>query len=162
MIMREFVPSNDAIQAEAAIDIAAPPKRVAAVYRNVEKWEEIFPATIAHAEVIETGDNWQQIEVAHKKEGRVPNLLIFRSDTEIALEESKKLFDASFLNKFEPGTLGGTRYVITAYINLKGIFNVLKPFLKRYVRQQALKQMKSYVLDPLKIAAEREGGSDRV
>lgn len=156
--MREFVPSHDAIRAEAAIDIAAPPEYVAAVYRDVEKWGETFPATIEHAQVTETGDNWNRIEVAHKKEGHVPNMLIFLSDTEIGLEESKKKFEASFLNKFERAAGGGTHYVMTAYINLKGVYKVkvLKPFLKGYVRRQALKQMRSYVLVPLKTAAEKE------
>ena len=153
--MREFVPSHNAIQAEAAIDIAAPPNHVATVYRDVARWGETFPASIEQAYVVEEGDNWKQIEVIHKKEGRVPNTLIFLSDTEIGLEERKHIFNASFLNKFEPGAKGGTHYAITAYISLKGVYKVLKPFLKNYVRRQALKQMKSYVLDPLKTAAEK-------
>lgn len=158
--MREFRPDPHAIQAEAAVDIAAPPERVAALYRNVEKWAETFPATIAYAHVIETGSNWEKIEVSHKKEGRVPNTLIFLSDTAIGLEESKKRFDASFLNTFEPNANGGTHYVVTAYISLKGIYKVLRPLLVPYVRQQALKQMKSYVLNPLKTAAEKAGGAE--
>ena len=156
MNMRKFEPSHDAIQAQAAIDIAAPPKHIAAVYSEVEKWGETFPATIERAEVSETGDNWKQIVVTHKNEGRVPNTLIFLSETEMGLEESKKRFNASFLNQFEPAANGGTHYVITAYISLKGIYKALKPFIKGYVRGQALKQMKSYVLDPLKTAAEKE------
>ena len=154
--MREFTPSLNAMRTQAAIDIAAPPERVASVYRDIEKWGETFPATIEHAQVIETGDNWKQIEVSHKTEGRVPNTLIFLSETEIGLEEHKKRIDASFLNEFKPAADGGTHYVITAFINLKGIYIVLKPFLQGYVRWQALKQMKSFVLDPLKPAAEKQ------
>jgi hypothetical protein len=153
--MREFIPSPHAIKAQAAIDIAAPPASVAALYRAVEKWGETFPATIAKAQVIQTGDNWAQIEVSHRSAGRVPNTLIFLSDTEVGLEESKKRFDAKFLNKFEPAVGGGTHYVITAYISPKGIYRVLRPFLKAYVRRQALNQMKNYVLEPLKTAAEK-------
>ena len=156
MKRKGFVPSPNAIQAQAAIDIAAPPDHVAAVYRSVEMWGKIFPATIENAQVIEIGDNWKQIEVTHKKEGRVLNALIFLSDREIGLEESKKKFTASFLNQFEPAADGGTHYVITAYISLKGIYNVLKPFVKGYVRRQALKQMKDYVLRPLKTAVESD------
>ncbi len=156
MKRKGFAPSPNAIQAQAAIDIAAPPDHVAAVYRAVEIWGETFPTTIEDAQVTETGENWKQIEVAHKKEGRVPNTLIFLSDTEIGLEESKKKFTASFLNQFEPVADGGTHYVITAYISLKGVYQVLKPFVKGYVRRQALKQMKDYVLHPLKTAAEKE------
>lgn len=150
-----FVPLQNAIQAEAAIDIDAPPEQVAAVYRDVEKWGETFPATIERAQITQAGDNWKQIQVTHKLEGCVPNTLIDLSDTEIGLEESKKKFDASFLNHFLPAADGGTRYVIHAYVHLKGIYSVLKPFLKGYVRRQMLRQMQRYVLDPLKAAAEK-------
>ena len=153
--MREFMPSRHAIKTQAAIDIAAPPATVAALYCDVEKWGETFPATISKAQVIQTGDNWEQIEVSHKNEGRVPNTLIFLSDTAVGLEESKKRFAAQFLNQFEPAVGGGTHYVITAYISPKGLYRVLKPFIKAYVRRQALNQMKSYVLEPLKTAAEQ-------
>jgi hypothetical protein len=152
--MRAFVTPGGAIQAEAAIDIAAPPERVAAVYRDVEKWDVTFPATIECARVVETGDNWQEVEVAHRMEGRVPNTLIFLSDTEIGLAESKKRFDARFLNRFEPAAGGGTHYVIRGYVYLKGIFRVLKPFLRGYVHRRELTQMRRYVLAPLKAAAE--------
>src|SRR5262245_39557488 len=131
--MREFVLSHHSIQARAAIDIAAPPRHVAAIYRTVEKWAETFPATIQRAQVYETGDNWQQIMVAHRTEGYVPNTLIFLSDTEIGLEEKRKIFNASFLNQFEPAADCNTHYVLTAYIDLKGIYKALQPFIKGYV-----------------------------
>jgi hypothetical protein len=156
MKMRKFEPSHDAIHAQTALDIAATPKHVAAVYCEVERWGEIFPATIKRAQVTETGDNWKQIEVTHKNEGNVLNTLILISDSEIGLEESKKRYNASFLNQFEPGVNGCTHYVITAYISLKGIYKALQPCIKGYVRWQARRQMKKYVLDPLKISAEKE------
>jgi hypothetical protein len=155
VMMREFVPSPKAIQTQSAIDITAPPEYVAAIYRNVEKWGETFPATIERARVIEQGENWAQIEVIHRQEGHVPNTLIFLSDTVIALEESKKKFNASFLNEFNAKPDGTTRYVITSYVTPKGIYKLLKPFLQSYVHKQALKQMKNYVLEPLKRIAER-------
>ena len=52
------------------------------------RWDVTFPATIG-ARVIETGDNWQQVEVAHRMNGRVPNALIFLSDTEIELRSEE-------------------------------------------------------------------------
>jgi hypothetical protein len=153
--MREFQVSPHAIEEEAAIDIAAPPEHVAAVYRDVAKWGDTFPATIESARVIQTGKNWKEIEVAHKEEGRVPNTLIDLSATEIGLKESKKKFDASFLNRFERASNGGTHYVIHAFISPKGIYKLLKPFLAGYVRHQTLKQMSNFVLGPLKIAVEK-------
>jgi hypothetical protein len=154
-MMRKFVPSPKAIQTRTEIDIAAPPEYVAAIYRDAYKWGETFPATIERARVIESGENWAQIEVMHKQEGRVPNTLIFLSITVIALEESKKKFNASFLNEFKARPDGTTHYVITSYVTPKGVYKLLKPFLQCYVHRQALRQMKNYVLEPLKRAAER-------
>jgi hypothetical protein len=157
--MREFVSSPNAIRTQATIDIAAPPEYAAAVYGNAEKWHETFPATIERARVVERGENWAKIEVWHKQEGRVPNILIFLSNTEIVLEESKKKFDASFLNQFDAKSDGTTHYIITSYVTPKGVYKTLKPFLKGYVHRQATKQMNEYVLKPLKKAAEQNGHS---
>jgi hypothetical protein len=145
---------GDAIQAEADIDIAAAPEQVAAVYRNVQDWDKTFPATIECAQITQSGDHWKEIEVTHKQEGCVPNRLIDLSATEIGLEESKKKFNATFVNRFEPANDGGTHYVIRGYFCLKGIYRVLRPFLVGYVRRLALRQMNTYVLRPLKTAAE--------
>jgi hypothetical protein len=153
----KFQIPKDTIESEAAINIAAPPERVACIYHDVDKWGETFPATIEHAKVIKTGDKWQEIEVEHKQEGCVPNTLYDLSPTQIGLKESKPKFNASFLNTFFPAPGGGTRYVIHAYVSPKGIYKILKPFLKGYVHRQSLKSMKAYVLDPLKAAAEKQG-----
>ena len=154
--MREFLIPKDAIEEEAAVNIAAPPERVAEVYRDVKNWGNTFPASIKSARVIKTGNNWKEIEVDHTQEGRVPNTLIDLSPTEIGLWESKKKFDAGFLNSFQRTANGGTHYVIHAYISPKGIYKLLKPLLVGYVHHQALKQVKSYVLEPLKLAAEKQ------
>lgn len=152
---RDFILRQEAIQAEAAIDIAAPPERVAAVYCDVERWGETFPATIESARVTQSGENWKQILVMHKMEGQVPNTLIEISATEIGLEESKKKFNASFLNRFAPGMEGQTHYIVHASIRLKGIYRLLKPFISGYVRRRALRQLRHFVLEPMKTAAER-------
>ena len=154
--MREFVIPKNAIEEEATITIAAPPERVAEIYRDVENWGNTFPATIESARVIKTGDHWKQIEVDHKKEGRVPNTLIDLSPTAIGLKESKKRFNAGFLNRFERTANGGTHYVVHAYVSPKGIYKLLKPILAGYVHRQMLKQVRSYVLEPLKVAAEKQ------
>ena len=129
---------------------------MAEIYRDVEHWGKTFPATIEYARVIETGDNWKQIEVDHKKEGRVPNTLIDLSPTAIGFKESKKRFNAGFLNRFERTANGGTHYVVHAYVSPKGIYKLLKPILAGYVHRQMLKQVRSYVLEPLKVAAEKQ------
>ncbi len=151
-----FTLPKGAIQSQASITIAAPPEQVAAVYRDVEKWGEIYPATIACAQVVRSGDHWKEIEVEHKQEGCVPNTLFDLSDTEIGLEEQKKKFDAWFINQFLPAANGGTHYIIYGYARLKGVYKLLSPLLKGYVHRQTVKRMRGYVLEPLKAAAERE------
>jgi hypothetical protein len=155
MAMREFKPSPGAIWTQASIDIDASPNRVAAVYRDVERWGETFPATIKRATIRKTGENWKEIEVTHRQEGQVPNLLIDLADNEIGLEENKSKFDASFRNRFEARADGGTHYVIDGYVHPRGIYRLLKPFLKGYVQRRTLRQMQDYVLGPLKRAVER-------
>lgn len=155
---REYLKSGSvrhAIQAQAGIAIAASPEQVAAIYRNVETWHETFSATIEQARITGTGDNYKQVEVIHRMEGKVPNTLIFLSETEIVLEESKKRFDAVFLNQFLPLARRGTHYMITASITLNGAYRLLTPFLQGYVRRRAIEQMSHYVLEPLKRAAEQ-------
>jgi hypothetical protein len=152
--MREFKPNPKAIWTQAAIDIDAPPDRVAAVYRDVDRWGETFPATIESARITRRGENWKEIEVTHRQEGTVLNLLIDLAGDEIGIQESKRKFDASFRNRFEPGADGGTHYVIDGYIVPKGFYRLLKPFLTGYVRRHTFRQMQNYVLEPLKRAAE--------
>jgi hypothetical protein len=107
------------------------------------------------AHIIKTGDNWQRVDVLHRIEGHIMNELIFLSQTEIALKENKRQFRAGFLNQFLSVARCETRYVITAYISLKGIYKMLRPVLEAYVRKQALKQINQYVLEPFKKAAEK-------
>ena len=140
---------RDAIQVQSVIAIAAPPKYVAAIYRDVETWTETFSVTVEQARITGIGDNWKQVEVIHRMEGPVPNTFIFLSETKIALEESKRQFDAVFLNQFFPLDQRGAHYMITAYIMLKGVYRLLKPVLQGYVRRRASEQMSHYVLEPL-------------
>ena len=150
----KFVLPVDGIQTRVSIEINAAPKQVADVYCDVSRWHTTFPATIEHARVVNTGANWQQIEVSHKQEGRVPNTLFFLSDTTIGLTERKKHFDATFLNQFEAADNETTHYVITSYVKLRGLYRVLRPFLVHYVQRRSRDQMRAYVLEPLKAAVE--------
>jgi hypothetical protein len=153
--MRDYVAFPRSIMAQAAIEIAAPPADVAAVYRDAERWGETFAATIDRARIVRAGDNWVEVEVEHRKKGRVPSTLILLSDATIALSEGKKRFDAGFLNRFEPRADGGTHYVVEAYVRLKGFHRLLVPLLRRHARGRALEQIRTCVLEPLKAATER-------
>jgi hypothetical protein len=154
--MRKFEIPRNAIQAEASIEIDAPPERAAQIYLDVDKWGQTFPATINRARVVKAGDNWKQIEVDHKTEGHVPNTLTVISANEIGLEENKKLFDASFLNRFEPNGNSRTCYTVKAFVGLNSPYKYFKPFLIGYVRRRALNMVRNYVLKPLKVAAENK------
>lgn len=154
--LKKFTIPAGVIRAEASIDIAAPPSRVASVYRNVERWNEIYPATIAGAQVVQAGDRWKEIMVVHKQEGNVSNTLFDLSETEIGLVEHKKKFDAWFINRFLHAPSGGTNTAIGGYIRLKGTYRLLAPLLKGYVRRQMARRLRVYVLEPLKAAAEKE------
>ncbi len=156
MAKREFIPPKGAIRTQVSTDIAAPPEQVAAVYRDVDRWGDLYPKTIVRARVVETGENWVQVEVQHRLEGRVPNTLIFLSPLKIGLFESKHRFNARFLNDFQPADGQATHYVITSYISLKGIYRLLKPLLVGYVHRQSRRQMMDYVLRPIKEAVERQ------
>lgn len=153
--MTEHASPPNAIHVHAAIHIEAQPELVAAIYRDVDRWGTTFPATIEKARVISTNGTRQQVEVTHKTEGIVSNTLIRRSPTQLWLEENKHKFSASFLNEFKAAANGGTNYEITAHVRPKGAYRLLEPFLKAYVRRRALTQIRAYVLEPLKAAAER-------
>jgi len=153
--MAENAPPPHGIHVHAAIHIQAQPEVVAAIYCDVDKWGMTFPATIERARIVSTNGTRQQVEVTHKMEGIVPNTLIRCSPTQLWLEESKHKFSAGFLNEFKAAPDGGTDYEITAYVRPRGAYRLLEPFLKAYVRKRALAQMRAYVLEPLKAAAER-------
>lgn len=80
------------------------------------------------------------------------NILTAVSAEEIRLEEFKKRYDAVFLNRFE-AVPEGTRYTLVGDISLKGLYRLLAPFLKGYIR----KQMSKWVLEPVKTRAEAQG-----
>lgn len=156
MAIRKFQVPKRVIQTRVEMDIDAPPEKVASLYGDVDRWSELYPATIAHAVVVKSGDNWKEVEVSHKIEGCVPNLLIYLSATCIGLEEHKHMFDAWFLNDFQSAGGGSkTRYVITSYIRSKGFFRLMMPFLTGYIHRQSRLQMTDYVLLPIKSAIEK-------
>jgi Polyketide cyclase / dehydrase and lipid transport len=134
-----------ALHAEVSVDISAAPQQVMNAYLDYANWHRLFPLTIAGTRLVKREGEQMTIEVSHKKEGKVINLLSILSKTAIRLEEFKHLFNAIFINRFEE-TPGGTRYTIIASVALKGPYRLLQPFVKWLVKGR----MRKYVLDPMK------------
>jgi hypothetical protein len=135
------------VQVQTSTLIHAPQPRVIAIYRDYHTWPKFFP-TIKAVRLLSEEGNKTTLEIDHQ-EGRVINTLTFISAQDIRLEEVKKKYDATFLNRFE-AVSEGTRYTLVGDIFLKGIYKLLTPFLKKYIR----KQMTALVLEPLKRYAE--------
>lgn len=129
--------------------IHARPARVAALYREWRGWPTLFPATIRGVRLVREEPGRTVVEVDHRTAGRVVNVLRDVSDEEIELEEFKPRYDATFVNRFEP-VPAGTRYLVRADIRLRGAFRLLGPLLGGYTRRQ----VRRYVLDPMRRAAE--------
>src|SRR6516162_9179849 len=93
--------------------------------------------SIGHASVVRRDGDTTVVEVDHV-EGKVVNILRDISSTRIDLVEFKRRYDATFVNEFIPEG-EGMRYWLTA------------PFVKPLV----LARMRRYIVEPLKVAAER-------
>lgn len=137
------------LQARAEIEVHAAPSVVAALYRDYAGWPELFPATIRGVRLLRIENGRTHLEV-HHREGKVVNVMTDVSDARIDLWEAKRRYDATFVNRFEP-TADGTRYVVEADVRLKGAARLLTPFLGPLVRRQ----LRRYVLEPVRRAAER-------
>lgn len=136
------------IHAEVSTVIRAPQPKVVAIYRDYENWPRLFPLTIKGVHLLCVTTDKTVLLIEHT-EGRVINLLTYRSPEEIVLEEFKRKYDAQFINRFTTCP-EGTRFTLTANIALKGVYQWLTPLLPRYLRWQ----MTTYVLKPVKSYAE--------
>jgi Polyketide cyclase / dehydrase and lipid transport len=136
------------VQVQTSTLIHAPQVRVADIYRDYHNWPKLFPTIKAVHLLLREETNKTTLEIDHQ-EGLVINTLTFISSEDIKLEEVKRKYDATFLNHFEAAP-EGTRYILVGDISLKGIYKLLTPFLKKYIR----KQMTALVLEQLKRYAE--------
>lgn len=136
------------VHAVASQLIRAAPERVSAIYRDYRHWPELFP-TIRSTRLIRENDTTQAIEVDHARAGRVLNLLTVLSSDEIRLDEFKPHYDARFTNRFEPDGRG-TRFTVTADVQLKGILRLFALIARPFVRRRIAK----FVLRPVKAMAE--------
>ena len=136
------------VHVEVSMTIRAPQTVVMSVYRDYQKWPQVF-STIRAVSVMSTQDGTTTLRIDHR-EGVVINILTVESATELRLQEFKKKYDAIFVNRFE-SVHGGTRYTVVADISLKGRYRFLAPFLGWYMRRQ----IRTLVIEPVKRAAER-------
>jgi Polyketide cyclase / dehydrase and lipid transport len=137
------------IHVEVSETIRAAPAKVAGTFRDYRTWPRLFPATIRGVGLVGNERGIEMLEIDHV-EGKVINKLRAVSSNLIELEECKNRFDGHFEYRFEPGP-EGTRFTIVADITLKGFCKCLESILRPYVR----KQIRRFVIDPMKQAMER-------
>lgn len=129
----------------SSIIIAVDPLLVKKQYLDYVNWPQLFPLTIRRAKLIREQNGSLTVEVDHRYEGKVINVINILSNDEVRLREFKPKFNAVFINHFQP-IPAGTLYTITANVWLKGIFKLAGPFVHGLVR----KRMQNYVLFPMK------------
>jgi len=66
----------------------------------------------------------------------------------VVLRESKRRYDATFVNRFET-VAGGTRYTVDAAVHIKQPLTVLAPLLRGVVARA----IRRYTVEPLRAAA---------
>ena len=136
-------------QAEVSMIIRATPAQVAELYRDYANWPRLFPATIRAVRLVKAEPPVTTLEIVHR-EGMVPNIMTEVTPERIDLWEAKRLFDGTFINRFEE-VAEGTRYTVSATIALRGMLRIFGPFIGWYIRRQIVR----YVLKPMRQAAER-------
>ncbi len=137
------------VRARESLVVHAPPERLAALYMDHAHWNRLFPATIRGTRFVKQTPGEIVVEVDHRTGGRVINVIRPLSPTEIALDEFKPTFDATFVNRFE-AVAEGTRYVVDADVRLRRPYTILAPFVGGLVRRR----VRRYVLEPMRVAAE--------
>lgn len=133
------------ILAKASIKINAPVPVVVCSYLDYENWPVLFADTIRDVRILSEEQNVLKLEVDHRYEGKVLNILRILSPNEIELEEFKPKYRALFLNRFEPYQ-AGTLYRLEARIYLKGIYRLAQPFIRWLVT----KRIRDNVMIPMK------------
>lgn len=132
-----------------SIGINAPVSGVVDAYLDYRNWHKLFPSTIRAVKFIGRENNVLTVEVDHKTEGFVINIITLLSDYEIKLEEFKPKYNAIFINRFE-AVNEGTLYTVIAHISLKRIYKIASPFIKGLVKNR----IRKFVLEPLKSYGE--------
>ena len=139
------------VRVRDAMTIRTAPEKAAALYLDYKGWPRLFPATIRGVRLLRERAGEITVEVDHRTEGRVVNVIRPESRTVIVLDELKPRFAATFVNRFDASP-AGTQYTVDAEVRLRGAYAVLAPFLRGVVRRR----IRQFVLEPVRAAAERD------
>ena len=137
------------VRVREAMTIRAAPEKAAALYLDYERWPRLFPATIRGVRMLRERPGEITVEVDHRTEGRVVNVIRPESPTVIALDELKPRFAATFVNRFD-ASAAGTQYAVDAEVRFRGVYALIAPVLASIVRRR----IRQYVLQPMRVAAE--------
>lgn len=132
--------------------VRATPEKLAALYLDYLGWPRLFPATIRAVRLLREQSGEITVEVDHRTEGRVVNVIRPESPTVVALDELKPRFAATFINRFD-ASAAGTQYTVEADVRFHGAYALLAPALGGIVRTR----IRQFVLEPMRLAAERSG-----
>lgn len=132
-----------------SIEIRATAEEVIQLYMDIQNWPHLFPATILSVRGIAKEAGSCKVEVTHRFEGKVINLVTILNTNEVRLEEFKPRYNAVFINRFIP-IESGCCYQIEASIRLKGFYQLAQYFIQTMVRNR----IKSFALLPVKQFAE--------
>ena len=143
------------VRVREAMTIRTAPEKAAALYLDYEHWPRLFPATIRGVRLLRERQGEITVEVDHRTEGRVVDIIRPESPSVIVLDEFKPRFAATFINRFDASP-AGTQYTVDADVRFRGVYALIAPFLQDVVRRR----IRQFVLEPLRVAAER-GSSGR-
>jgi hypothetical protein len=140
------------LQISASTTVRAPKETVWSVYADYHGWPAMFP-TIKAVRLLRSHGPTLLLEVDHR-EGKVLNELTVPGPDEIDLRETKRRYDARFVNRFRT-VAAGTLFTVDGEIRLYGVARLLRPVLRGYVRRR----MELYQLRPVQAAAEALSGT---
>lgn len=143
------------IHVEVTRIVHAPPERLVSLYLDWSHWPELFPESIRDVRLAGRKAEATYLEVDHTTDGTVPNVIRELGPHEVRLEEHKRRYDASFLNRFET-VPAGTRYTVVADVQLHGPLRALSSFAVPLVTAR----IRRYILDPMRRAAESHEAAD--
>ena len=136
------------VRVTTSMTVRAPQETVFGVFTDVPGWPAVFPK-ISGVRDVRVGRDRVDVIVEHS-EGDVPNTLLLEPPDRAVLEESKRRYDARFVNEIKQRPDGSTVFTVHAQIHLKGWRRALGPVLGWYVRRQ----LRRFTLAPVARAAE--------